>query len=200
MDYNALLGILSTAIGTGSFFPYIFDTIKGKIRPHAYSWLVWGFLQAAVFIAQTEKGAGPGSWAIGASSLLCMTIFALSIKRSDRISAIDKASLAAAFAGILLWLVTSASLVEVVIASATDIAGFIPTFAQASSKPEEESVKVFALGALALFISILALKSINPVTVLYPATVCVSNTVFVLFVTLKRNAASKRRKQGAAKS
>lgn len=200
MDYYVVLGILSTAIGIGSFFPYIFDTIRKSIRPHAYSWLIWGFLQVSVFIAQTEKGAGPGSWVIGASSLLCLSIFALSIRRSDAASAIDKASLAAAFAGILLWLATSSPLLEVIIAAATDVVGFIPTFAHANAKPWEDSVKVFALGALALFLSILALRSINPVTALYPATVCVSNSAFVVFVILRRRTISKKRRRAGAKA
>jgi hypothetical protein len=84
------------------------ETIFGKTKPHAFSWLVWGILQVAVFFASTSKGGGTGAWAIGATAVLDFVIFGISLFKGEKeITRLDKTSLIVALLGMGLWVVTT---------------------------------------------------------------------------------------------
>jgi uncharacterized protein with PQ loop repeat len=197
LEYQVILGIIATIIGLVGYIPYFKDIIKKRIKPHAFSWLIWGILQSLVFFAQTSKGGGAGAWAVGAPALLNLTIFVIAIFRGEKeITRVDKASLLLALFGIALWAITTNPLWSVVIATGVDVVGFVPTFRKSYKKPNEEAVAVYALSAIAFGISLFALQSISITTVLYPASLVVTNAVFVAIVMMRRGFRFKPFKHG----
>ncbi len=186
--YQIILGIIATIIGLAGYIPYFKDIIKREIKPHAFSWLIWGILQSVVFFASTSKGGGAGAWAVGAPALLNMIIFVIALFRGEKeITNLDKASLVVALFGIALWVITTSPVWSVIIVTGVDVVGFIPTFRKAYRKPKEEAVSVFALSSIAFFISLFALGSLNITTFLYPASLTVSNAIFVMMVMSRRS-------------
>jgi uncharacterized protein with PQ loop repeat len=187
LEYHVILGIIATVIGLIGYATYFKDIIKKRIKPHAFSWFIWGILQSLVFFAQTSKGAGAGAWAVGAPALLNFIIFVIAIFRGEKeITRLDKASLLLALLGIALWAITTDPLWSVIIATGVDVVGFVPTVRKSYKKPNEEAVTEFALSAISFGISLFALQSVNMTTVLYPASLVVTNTVFVAMVMIRR--------------
>lgn len=169
------------------------ETIFGKTKPHAFSWLVWGILQVAVFFASTSKGGGTGAWAIGATAVLDFVIFGISLFKGEKeITRLDKTSLIVALLGMGLWVVTTDPIWSVLIATGVDVVGFLPTFRKAYKRPEEESITVYTFGAMSFAISLFALQAVNITTFLYPASIVISNAIFVTMVICRRSVKAKR--------
>jgi uncharacterized protein with PQ loop repeat len=201
LEYQVVLGIIAVIIGFLGYIPYFRDIIKRQIKPHAFSWFIWGLLQVLVFFASTSRGGGAGAWTIAAGALLCLTIFVISIFRGEKdITMLDKASLVVALLGIALWVVTTDPVWSVIIATGVDIVGFVPTFRKAYKKPHEDSVTVFGLSSFSFFISLFALHLVNITTFLYPASLVASNAVFVVMVLLRRKALTAKSVKGKPKS
>ena len=193
LEYQIVLGILATAIGLAGYIPYFKDLIKKEIKPHAFSWLIWGILQTVVFFASTSKGGGAGAWVIGAPALLNMIIFVIALFRGEKeITKLDKASLIVALFGIGLWVITTSPVWSVIILTGVDIVGFVPTFRKAYKRPKEEAVSVFALSSIAFGVSLFAIGMLNITTVLYPASLTLSNAVFVIMVMGRRGRVRSR--------
>jgi hypothetical protein len=70
LNYKIVLGVVATIIGFVGYAPYLRNLFLKKTKPHAFSWLVWGILEATAFFAQISKGGGPGAWVTGASAIV----------------------------------------------------------------------------------------------------------------------------------
>ncbi len=73
MFYKELLSAVAITLTFIAFFPYIRSIIKGAIKPHVFSWVIWGTTTFVVFLAQLEDNGGAGAWPIGVSGSI--TIF-----------------------------------------------------------------------------------------------------------------------------
>lgn len=187
MELKTILAVIAVVLGFIGYVPYIKDTLTGKTKPHAFSWLVWTVLTAIAFFAQLAKGGEAGAWATGMSALLCLVITALAFKQGEKdIKPIDWLSLVAAGIGLVLWKISNDPLMTVILITLVDVAGYLPTFRKAFHKPHEETVSQYILAALKWIISFAALSSINLTTVLFPAAVALLNTIFSIMVLVRR--------------
>ncbi len=201
LEYQIILGIIATTIGLIGYIPYFKDIIKKEIKPHAFSWLIWGILQSAVFFASTSRGGGAGAWAIGAPALLNMVIFVIALFKGEKeITNIDKASLVVALFGIALWVITTNPVWGVIILSGVDVVGYIPTIRKAYKRPHEEAISVYAFSAVAFGISLFALQAINVTTFLYPFSLAISNTVCVSIILIRREVLDKKPRKAKSKN
>src|SRR5205814_9773628 len=57
--------------GTG---PYVVGMLRGRIRPHAFTWLVWTVTTMIAFAGQLVGNGGIGAAAAGASALVGVAI------------------------------------------------------------------------------------------------------------------------------
>lgn len=79
-----LLGIIAVGLGLTAYIIYIHSTLKDKIKPHAFSWLLWTLTTAIVFIAQFMKGGGAGSWSTGVTCIVCFAIGIIALFKYDK--------------------------------------------------------------------------------------------------------------------
>jgi len=187
LEYQIILGIIATIIGVVCFIPYFNGIIKKKVKPHAFSWLIWGIIQTTVFFAQISKGGGAGAWRNGVGAILILTIFVIAIFRGEKeITKLDKICLISALFGIVLWLITTNPVWSVIIVSVADAIGYLPTMRKSYKNPYQESATIFGLSAISLFISLFALGSINITTVLYPISIGIADTLLVILIIAKR--------------
>ena len=187
MEYKNILGAIAVAITFVSFIWYFRDVFYGQTKPHLFSWLVWGLLELIAYFAQVAKGAGPGAWVTVSSGLLCLCVFVIAIPRGEKnITRLDWISFLGALFGLALWIITKNPLSAVVLASFTDFLGFIPTFRKAYHKPQEETVILYASSCVKLVLAMIALHSFNLTTSLYPASLLVTNALFVTMVLIRR--------------
>ncbi len=82
--YKELLSVVAIALTLLAFLPYIRSILKGKIKLHMFSWVIWGSTTFIVFLAQLEDDGGAGAWPIGVSGIITIYIALLAyVKRSD---------------------------------------------------------------------------------------------------------------------
>lgn len=188
-----LLGAAAIAVTFSIFIPYIRAICLGRIKPHVFSWVIWGLGTLIVSFAQLAGGGGPGAWVIGVSGLISTGIAALAYaKRADRaITSTDWIFLAAALSALPFWLVTSDPLWAVVTLTVVDLIGFGPTIRKAWWHPWEESPLFFGLAAARNLLVVLALDHYSLTTVLFPAAVGLACLLLVLLVLARRRASAR---------
>lgn len=187
MEYKILLGSLAVGIEIFSYIIYFIGIWRGKTKPHAFTWLVWGTLNIVAFLAVLFSGGEAGAWVLGVNALACFSISAVGfIQRHVEYDKYDWLALAGAFIGIFLWWLTENPLYAVILAAISDGVGSIPIFRKAYRAPFEENIAAFAVGILYYPMAILALRSLTLTTWLYPAVVIVLDGALVLLIFIRR--------------
>lgn len=191
-DYKIILGAAAVVLGVLAYAPYLKSIFYGQTRPHLFSWLVWFLIQGIGFFAQMSKGAGAGAWVTGLTAFLCFSVFIASFFKGEKnITKLDIASFLGAMLALVLWFYTSNPLIAIVLISVTDFLGFVPTFRKAYYKPQEEAVIIYEFYVLVWLLSLLALRSYNPTTVIYPASLFITNLSFAVMSFFRKRALGK---------
>lgn len=187
-EYKIIAGYLSIIVAIIAYIPYFRGIIADKIKPHAFSWLVWSFLVGITFVAQIVKHGGAGAWVTGFTALVCFVIFLFALVKGERrFVPLDWVSLGAAFAALILWQVTKDLTLSVVLVTITDALGFLPTLRKGYFKPNEDSPVLWSITALKWVLSIIALESYSLVTLLYPVYLVIVNGFFGILLLRRRS-------------
>lgn len=188
MPYKQLLSAVAISLTFIAFFPYIRSIIRGTIKPHVFSWVIWGTTTFVVFLAQLEGHGGAGAWPIGVSGSITIFIALLAfMKRADiLITKTDWLFFVSALSSLPFWYFTSNPLWAVVILTTVDVLGFGPTVRKAYEFPHSESLLFFALFTARNFIAIMALENYSVTTVLFPAVVAVICVLLMVMVVYRR--------------
>lgn len=186
MDIKLALGIISSVVAIICFIPYLRDIFRKTTQPHAYSWLVWTILQTVGVAGQLKDGAGYGAWALAIGAVFCFTIFLLSLKYGTKnITRFDLYCLLASFFAIALYFFLENPLWAIIAVAVTDFVGFLPTFRKGWEEPNSETPSTFALSALANLLSLFALQNYSVTTILYIASLFITNSSFVAMIVLR---------------
>jgi hypothetical protein len=187
MDYKQALGILAILIGIIAYIPYLIDLFKGKTKPHAFSWFIWGVISFIGIFASLSKGGGAGVWVEYFVGSLCffIAIYA-SVKGERKITLIDWLSLAGAILALGLWAITREPLTAILLIVVIDVFGFVPTFRKSYGKPYEETLTCYLWNGIKFIPALFALTSFNLTTALYPAYLIFANLAFVAMLMWRR--------------
>lgn len=188
MFYKEILSLIAIAITLAAFIPYIREIFRGSIRPHIFSWVIWGATTLLIFLAQLEDNGGAGTWPIGVSAGVTIFIAYLAYtKRSDvTITRTDWLFFVAALLSLPLWYWTSDPLWAVVLLTVIDVAGFGPTVRKAYQFPYSESLLFFALFTLRNVLVMLALENLSVTTLLFPAAMLVICVFMITMIAYRR--------------
>lgn len=182
-----LFGTAGTIIGVVAYIPYVLDTLTGKTKPHAFSWLISSILLFVGFGIQLMSGAGPSTWVLAAEAVPCALLFVLALFKGERdIKPIDWICLLAAFAGIILWIFVHQALLALILVMSVDTLGFVPTVRKAFMKPQEETLVNWFLIAISFGVSLFAIDSFAIESWLYSAFLFVVNVAFTLYLIVRR--------------
>lgn len=156
-----------------AFVPYIRAIFDGTIRPHVFSWVIWGVTTFLAFLAQLEDKGGVGAWPIGVSGSITIFIACLAyLKRADvTITKTDWLFFVAALSSLPLWYLTSDPLWTIVLLTIVDVLGFGPTVRKAYHFPYSESLLFFALFTVRNLLVMMALENHSVTTLLFPAAI-----------------------------
>ena len=180
----------SIAITFIAYLPYTIAIIRGKIKPHVFSWIIWGITTFVVFFAQLADNGGAGAWPTGLAGIISLIIAVIAyLKRGDvEISKTDWAFFIAALASLPLWYFTANPLWAVVILTLIDVLGFGPTIRKVYHEPHSESLTFYTLYAIRGFVSIPALENYSVTTLFNPAVVSAACLLFVAMALVRRRA------------
>ncbi|MBT8445582.1 MAG: hypothetical protein HKO62_00945 [Gammaproteobacteria bacterium] len=190
MYYKEFLGAVAIAITCFAYVPYIRAILGGTIKPHVFSWIIWGSATFVVGAAQLDDGGGPGGFAILVSGFISLIIALLAyLKRADiSITMTDWLFLGSAMMSLPLWYLTSDPLWAVVILTVVDVLGFGPTVRKAYAFPHTESVSFFILFIIRNLVVIAALDNYSVTTLFFPAVVVVACIGLVTMLLVRRRA------------
>lgn len=192
MAIKYFLGSLAVILSFVGYVPYLRDTVKGKTKPHIYSWLLWGFVSLIAFGLQVSKNAGAGSWVTLAVAIVCFVIAAFALKNGKKdITKADTVFFILAWVAVVFWLIAKQPVLSVILISLVDLLGFVPTIRKSWIKPHSETLFTYILNTFRHGISILALQSYSIVTWLFPGTWAVANGLFSVMLILKRKQLDK---------
>jgi hypothetical protein len=188
MFSKEFLSAVAIALTFIAFFPYIRSIMNGAIKPHVFSWIIWGTTTFVVFLAQLEDNGGAGAWPIGVSGSIAIFIALLAyMKRTDiSITKTDWLFFVSAMSSLPFWYFTSDPLWAVVVLTTVDVLGFGPTVRKAYIFPHSESLLFFALFTARNIIVMMALENYSTTTVLYPAVIAVACAALMAMVTYRR--------------
>jgi hypothetical protein len=178
-----ILAVIAIIIGLVGYIPYFTTIFSGKTKPHAFTWFVWGLLTAIAFGGQVAGNGGAGAWVTGFTALISFTVFGLALVNGKRdFPLADWLCLLGCMLSLALWAVTDNPLSAIILITIIDMLAFIPTFRKSYHKPDSEPAFTYALSGLKFAVAIVALEEFSVVTVLYPASLVLTNGLFVLML------------------
>lgn len=187
MGVKEIAGLTASVIGLASYVPYFRDIFLNKTKPHLFSWFVWGIISGTAFFLQREAGSGPGTWAIGLSSVACFSITILAFfRRGFKAALFDWLALLGALSGIILWQLIDNQLLAIILISLADFLAFTPSFKKAYYKPEEETLSTWIVSALKFALILLATETYSYLTIIYPLSLVLSNGSFSVMLFIRR--------------
>jgi hypothetical protein len=187
MTGKSLLGLVSVLLACIGYGSYIVSVLRGRTRPHIFSWCIWALVMGIAAAAQLTNGAGAGGWVTAFSTLACGAIALLSFRHGDRhIVTSDWLALVIALAIIPLWALTRNPLWAVVLASAIDGLAYYPTMRKSWHRPREETCITYSVDFIKWLFAIPALTVYSFVTLTYPLFLLGANALLVGIIVLRR--------------
>jgi hypothetical protein len=179
--------ISATLIGTIAWVPYLKDLLSRKTQPHVYSWLVWAITLGTGAFGTWYGGGGWGALNIMVGFLFAVGIFLFSLKHGTKnVTRSDSIVLMAALLAIVVSWRLRQPLLLVVMASAIDFLGYLPSYRKSFDDPWSETLSSWAAFAVSNVCSLLALLEYNWLTTVYLGTLAVANTLQFLICLLRR--------------
>ena len=180
--------VIAALLAIAGNVPYLWDILKGKVKPHPYTWLVWTIVSAIVVFGQIAKGAGIGALPTAASEIFTLIIFLFSLKYGFRgITKTDTAFLVCALLGVGLWIFTNNPTLSVVIDVSIDLVAFVPTLRKTWKYPSTETPILFGTNVLRHILALLSLQAYNIATTLHSIAMIITNTLMTIFILVRKN-------------
>lgn len=196
-----MLGVLSGAIGTCAFFPYIRDTLARRTRPERASWLIWSVMVSIAFFSQAYEGASQSLWFVGAQVLGTVLVFLLSVPfgagaYADRT---HRLIFFIAALGLVLWYFTETAVYALAITIGIGLLGGSVTVLKAYRDPGSETLSTWIMASLAALLAIISVGQIDWVVLAYPIYLFVlyAGIVAAILVGRRRAGFSASRPAGA---
>lgn len=188
MFYREILSTVAIALTLLGFLPYIRAIRANAIKPHVFSWVIWGSTTFIVFLAQLSGGGGVGAWPIGVSGLITIYIAVLAYRRRADITITrhDWGFFIAAMSSLPIWYLTADPLWAVVVLTSVDVIGFAPTLRKAYAMPFEENLTFFTLFALRNLVVLFALEQQTLTTMLFPVATGLACLLLITVVGYRR--------------
>ncbi len=192
MPKELIAGIAAILAIAGNI-PYLLDILKGRVKPHPYTWMVWSLVSCIIFFGQLAKGAGVGAIPTAASEIFTLIIFFLSIRHGFRgIKHIDTFFFVCALIGVGIWIITKDPTYSVIIAVTIDLIAFVPTLRKTWRYPTTETPVLYSSNVLRHILALFSLQAYNIATTLHSIAMITSNTLMTFFIL--RHKTKKKRK------
>ena len=187
MDYRSVLGIVSVILQICCILPYFVGIFKGRIKPHGFTWFLWGTLCGISLCVQLYEKAGAGAWLSMINTVAPLSVAALAFRYGTfTATRSDWVVLVIALLALPLWVFTQNPLWSVLIVCGINILATIPTLRKTWLKPHEEYPFTFFVGGIAAFLSIAAMDHLRVTVFLYPLVIAVSNMILVALILYRR--------------
>lgn len=182
-----VIAIIAALLAVAGNIPYLYDMVKGRIKPHPYTWFIWSIVSGTVLVGQITKGAGWGIIPFSASEMFTFIIFLFSLRYGfKKIPRRDTYFLIAALLGLIPWIVTRDPTWSVVIMVTIDVIAFFPTIKKAHTSPKSEEPTLYATNVLRHVLTLFTLTHYNIATTFHSIMMIVTNSTMVRVLISKK--------------
>jgi hypothetical protein len=184
-----IIGIIGGVLLTLSYLPYIYHILRRQTRPHIYTWIIWSMTQ---IIATTAILAGNGgvfaAIGIGAGAFLSVVVLLLSIPYGTaNITRFDYVALIIGLLAMVLWWKLDHPVLAIILISAIDTIGYLPTYRKTWHEPWSESLTAWVLFVAGNICVLFALEQYNLLTTVYIVTVSIASVLLILLSKHRRD-------------
>jgi hypothetical protein len=180
-------GIIAAILTVISFLPYIRDTLRGKTRPHVYSWFLYSIIAILVFAIQLHNNAGPGAYITLIAGLISILLFFLGLRMGTKDITLSDTIVFVLTLGMIGFLVMSDKpFMSVVLACLIDLMAFIPTIRKTWYDPYSETLMLYTTNFVRYIVAIAALTSLTLINALYPVCWLLVNGLFAVVLVMRR--------------
>jgi hypothetical protein len=181
-------GILSGLFPLLGALPYLKDSLDTKTKPHQASFLIWTLLGAIAFFSQLAAGA---KWSLivpAEDTLGTLIVFILTVRGGGRLNfnRRDKAAVALAVLGLVLWYFTKQPLFALYITTAVDAIGMALTVHKTYLDPHSETFSAWLFSSIGGFFAALAVGRLYFALLLYPLYLVIGNGAVAVVILLRR--------------
>ncbi len=182
-----IIGVVAVVLTFLAYIPYYRDILKGKTRPHVYSWSLWGLLTILIVALQIKGGAGAATWITASAGLLCIGVVILSIKNGKKdITTSDTITAILSLIAIGVWLIAKQPVVSIIVAVLADMLAFFPTVRKSWSDPYAETLSLYITNALRFALAIFAVEHYTILSTLWLAAWAAANGLFSIMLVIRR--------------
>ena len=192
IDFKIVATVLSLVLGALSYIPYIRSMVRRQTTPHPYTWLIWSITTGTAAVGGWYGGGGYGVLLLALWSVLTFLVFLLSFKYGTKnITKGDVALLVLALLAILVWWQLNAPLLSILMVTAIDAFGYVPTIRKSFEEPWSESLSSWFLFTVTALIGLVALAQYNFLTVVYLGMSATLNTIVMGVCLFRRRSIPK---------
>lgn len=187
-----ILAIIAAVLAIIGNIAYFRDVLRGRIKPHPYTWLIWSIVSCVTFFGQLQKGAVIGALPTGVAEAFTILIFIFSLKylfkgNAGHIKKTDTIFLIIALAGLIPWALTRDPTISVIIVVSIDAIAFIPALRKTWSHPRTEKPALYEMNVARHVLSLFSLNAYNVVTTLHSIVMICTNATMTIFIKRKKN-------------
>jgi hypothetical protein len=151
-------GVLSVALAVYCSIPYILSIIKGKTKPHQFSWIIFTLMNGIVLLSQFLEGARLSVLISAAFLISDFIIVGLSFKYGVRDTSVyDRLLFSFCLFTIVIWILTKSNSAAIWLTVLIDIVATTMLMLKVKKLPESEALQPWILGALAYSFSCVTL-------------------------------------------
>ena len=154
--------IIGTLIGAVGAFAYLWNTIKGKVKPNRVSFLLWSIAPLIAFAAQIKQGVGLQSLMTFSTGFLPFLTFIASLTNKNaqwKLTKFDLVCGILSIVGLILWLITKIGNVAIFFSIIADGLAALPTITKAYKYPETELAWPWLATCFGVILTLLTLKT-----------------------------------------
>ena len=167
MTFALIMGILATILGLYSTMPYVFAILKGKTKPHQFSWFIFVIMNGIMLISQFLEGGRESVLITLTFFIGSLVIFFLSLKYGTRdTSKWDKLLLTLALLTIVIWVITRSNEAAIWLTLIIDIIATSMIILKLRKQPKSEDPKPWVIATIAYVFTTLSLVG-TPIGILY---------------------------------
>lgn len=185
-----VIAVIASVLAFVGNVSYLKSVIKGEVKPHPYTWLIWTIVSLVTFFGQLQKGGGIGALPTGVAEGFTIFIFLFSLKylfagKLEHVRKVDNYFLAIALLGLIPWALTKDPTISVVIVVLIDFVAFIPTLRKTWLHPKTEKPLLYEMNVSRHILTLLSLQSYNIATTFHSIVMIGANSAMTYFIKRK---------------
>jgi len=182
-----IIGGVAVILTFVAYIPYYRDILKGKTRPHIYSWSLWGLLTVLLVALQIKGGAGAATWVTAAAGLLCIGVVLLSLKNGKKdITTSDTVVAVLSLLAIGFWLIADKPVISISLVIIADMLAFIPTVRKSYYEPYSETLSLYVTNALRFTLTFFAVEHYTYLSASWIVAWVIGNALLSILIFLRR--------------